>query len=535
MNRHHVSADELLAIEERIQWMQLCRLGMLAALPVLGFATSAPPATIRMLGVVSAGWMVFAVLASLLARIGRRAAVTTMTLTLLGDGVVSAVGWHQLHDLRGSVGMLIMLYTMAVTLVTTFRTGIKMALWQSLLALLVLDAQAAGLLGALRAFPIRDVVVYLSGLWVAVFATASLAAVNERELRRRRYDQQQLRELALASSEAQEPAEVAAALAGFACADLRARRAAVIVLSSPEFVEQFGAVGLAAVVGTDGRQRLERLPATVRRPTLGSDRVLLRHQLDDDADGWLLAALPSARDVVVITYAIPQASGALVFECQRRWPRSRTRRVERRLIATARQATAQCAAAIARALATAKLAHVARTDGLTGLANRGRFDTLFAERLAGSEPFSVILVDLDHFKSINDTHGHQAGDAVLRGVSDALRLSCRTDDVVARYGGEEFVVLSYGGPHEVGLMAERLRRAMIAADTPVPVTASLGAASWPEEATTGEALIQAADRRLYVAKRSGRNRAVTTEDALLSGEAQRDVLGADLTMEGIHE
>jgi two-component system, cell cycle response regulator len=166
-------------------------------------------------------------------------------------------------------------------------------------------------------------------------------------------------------------------------------------------------------------------------------------------------------------------------------------------------------------VATAKLAEIANTDGLTGLATRRRFDAALTERVAGDQPFSVVLVDLDHFKAVNDTHGHQAGDAVLRGVADALRRNCAPGDLVARYGGEELVVLSAGGPLEAATLAEALRQAVMGADTPVPITASLGAASWPTDATAEGALVEMADQRLYLAKRSGRNRAITsTEQAL---------------------
>jgi diguanylate cyclase (GGDEF)-like protein len=206
----------------------------------------------------------------------------------------------------------------------------------------------------------------------------------------------------------------------------------------------------------------------------------------------------------------------LIVETPRRRPARYSRRVERRLIATARQAAAQSASAVGRSLATMKLAEAANTDGLTGLTNRARFDVLLAERAAGTQPFSVILLDLDHFKNVNDTYGHQAGDGVLQGVAAALRTGCRAGDVVARYGGEELVVLADGDADETKDTAERLRAAVAAAATPVPVTASIGAAWGPADGRTPEALLDAADRRLYIAKRTGRNRSVTAADEALT-------------------
>jgi two-component system cell cycle response regulator len=511
-----IAADDLLAVADRIRWVHLCRMLMLVALPVLAAVNSAPAPVLQRLVGVGSGWLIVALASVGLARIGRRMAVLTLSMTLLGDGVVLAVSWHWLDDLYGPSGMLIILYTMSVTLVATFSTGIKMALWQSLLLILVRDAQAVGLLGPQRAFPMRDMVFYLAWLWTGLLATASLAAVNERELRRRRYDQQVLRELALALSAEQEPADVGKTLARFAMAELSGRRTAVVMLSSPQFADQLGPAGIAASADAHGDEHLVHLPDGVHRPELVADQVVLRHRLDEVDDAWLLAALPAASNVIICPFEVAHVTGALVVERPRRWPRQFTRRIERRLIVTARQAAAQSAAAIGRALATAKLAQVANTDGLTGLATRRRFDALLAERLNGGQPFSVILVDLDHFKAVNDTHGHQAGDAVLRGVADALRRSCGPGDVVARYGGEEIVVLAAGGPLEAATLAERLRQAVMAADTPVPITASLGAASWPAEAATATALVETADQRLYVAKRSGRNRAVTSADEALS-------------------
>jgi two-component system, cell cycle response regulator len=510
-----IAADDLLAVADRIRWVHLCRMLMLVTLPVLGALTSVPAPVLRQLVAVSAGWLIVALASLGLARAGRRIAVLALTLTLLGDGVVLATGWHWLGDSGGPSGMLIILYAMSITLVATFRTGIKMVLWQSLLLVLVDDAQAVGLLAPQRAFPVRDLVFFLGWLWTATLATATLAAVNERELRRRRYDQQVLRELALALSSDQDPADVGATLARFAVAELSGRRAAVVMLSSPLFADQLGPVGIATSVDARGDARLVHLPGAVRRPELVADEVVLRHQLDEVDDAWLLAALPGGRDVIICPFAVLQMTGALVIECPRRWPRHFSRRVEHRLIVTARQATAQSAAAIGRAVATAKLAEIANTDGLTGLATRRRFDAALTERVAGDQPFSVVLVDLDHFKAVNDTHGHQAGDAVLRGVADALRRNCAPGDLVARYGGEELVVLSAGGPLEAATLAEALRQAVMGADTPVPITASLGAASWPTDATAEGALVEMADQRLYLAKRSGRNRAITsTEQAL---------------------
>lgn len=159
------------------------------------------------------------------------------------------------------------------------------------------------------------------------------------------------------------------------------------------------------------------------------------------------------------------------------------------------------------------------SDALTGVHNRAYFSTRLEEELAYAVrhivPLSVILIDIDHFKSVNDTYGHLVGDAVLQRVSQVLAHELRAEDVVARYGGEEFVALLRGIALEgAALAGERLRAAVAGTEVDaggksVSVTASFGVASIACcSAASSEALLRRADRRLYRAKESGRNRVV---------------------------
>lgn len=159
--------------------------------------------------------------------------------------------------------------------------------------------------------------------------------------------------------------------------------------------------------------------------------------------------------------------------------------------------------------ATAALRRQAETDALTGLSNRRHFlaltqSALFRAATLG-EPVSLLMFDLDHFKEINDTYGHQAGDTVLREVARCLHGTLRERDTVGRLGGEEFGILLPGldGPAAVRV-AHRLRRA-VAALRPgnMPITASLGVATGADGV---DALLARADEGLYAAKRAGRNR-----------------------------
>ena len=162
-------------------------------------------------------------------------------------------------------------------------------------------------------------------------------------------------------------------------------------------------------------------------------------------------------------------------------------------------------------LLQAELAEEASRDPLTGLRNRRRFVDDLAGRLrtaaATGEPLSLVLLDVDHFKVINDTHGHAVGDDVLIGVAQALREHARAEDVV-RYGGEEFVVLLPRlGPAAAAVRAEVLRAACAAvAVEDVRVTISAGVASCPDHGDSPDELLLAADRALYAAKEGGRDR-----------------------------
>jgi diguanylate cyclase (GGDEF)-like protein len=196
-----------------------------------------------------------------------------------------------------------------------------------------------------------------------------------------------------------------------------------------------------------------------------------------------------------------------------------SRSVERRmfemnneLVVTARELTRRT-----RELEAAKqlIEEQARRDGLTGLFNRRHlFEVLNLEierAKRGLQRLSLVLVDLDHFKTVNDEHGHAAGDAVLAAAASFMKKSLRPYDIAARYGGEEFILLLPSTPvDDARLVAERLRGGLEGLSIEgheKKVTASFGVAEW-RASETSEALIARADRALYDAKDAGRNRVV---------------------------
>ena len=161
-----------------------------------------------------------------------------------------------------------------------------------------------------------------------------------------------------------------------------------------------------------------------------------------------------------------------------------------------------------------KARRLAETDPLTGLANRRRvmteLDRLVMRSRDGGEMLSLIIFDIDHFKRVNDTFGHPAGDEVLQTIARIAAQHARAGDLLGRIGGEEFICVAPGADqHLAGLIAERLWLAIAmesAAGAVPPVTVSLGIASC-EEGDTALSLFARADRALYQAKESGRNRA----------------------------
>jgi diguanylate cyclase (GGDEF)-like protein len=165
----------------------------------------------------------------------------------------------------------------------------------------------------------------------------------------------------------------------------------------------------------------------------------------------------------------------------------------------------------------------ASTDPLTGLPNRRALEEALRRMLAQAEraggSLAALALDLDHFKAINDGHGHDQGDAVLAAVGAALGASVRASDLVARYGGEEFIVLAPDADADGAVaIAEKLRRAIAALELRSGrVTASIGVAVFPGHALDAESLLRAADRALYLAKERGRDRVEVAVEAQGSG------------------
>ena len=179
----------------------------------------------------------------------------------------------------------------------------------------------------------------------------------------------------------------------------------------------------------------------------------------------------------------------------------------------------------------------ANSDGLTGLITKRYLQELMGEEIHRAEvehkPVSLFIFDLDHFKKLNDTHGHLTGDLVLKETAEVIRKTVRERDIAARWGGEEFLIILPATPKEGALLAaEKVRQALAkhtfhddAGDPIGVVTLSGGVATFPEDGRTQSELVGSADEALYGAKRSGRNKVLKAEPKFLSEAGDEVVFG----------
>lgn len=194
--------------------------------------------------------------------------------------------------------------------------------------------------------------------------------------------------------------------------------------------------------------------------------------------------------------------------------------------------------ALNNALAHSRLQRLAALDPLTGVYNRrfglGRLHEEFGRAVRANTPLGVMMLDLDHFKSVNDTYGHQVGDRLLTSVAGIVSSMLREGDILVRYGGEEFlIVLPAASSENIRSIGERVRRAveessLVDGSQTVRITISIGGAAYPNQNVPGEeSLLELADEALYIAKQAGRDR---VEIANESSVVEKRLVEADVTL-----
>jgi two-component system cell cycle response regulator len=522
-----VQAMEMVPLADRLRWMLGVRVGVVV-LPVVAWVVTGDRGdrSVAVLLVPGALLLLTGLLLHWLSGRGRRWAVAAITVPVILDAVYLGEALYLTDGVTGPVVYVIALHVLAVTLLGSFRTGLKLAFWHSLVVMSVLEAVSTDVLpaaGAGTEFDKLRYSIFLAVVWVTAVTTAVLASVNERELRRRRYDEAALRRLSAALHEAETGVEVAEALMDFTLDAADASVSAVYCRLASDDAEPMSVV---ARMRQDSamevlRDVAEPAPGSLLDTVSARGRTMLAAMRAPDA--WVDEMLDGATRVVAVPFGIDgQGRGVLAFEDDAR----AGSRIEQRRVAVVEQAVAHAATALARVALLEHLQQSALTDGLTGVPNRRAFDVALAREvaLAGrtEAALAVIILDLDKFKSLNDTFGHLAGDDVLRSVGAALRACTRQGDFVARYGGEEFVLLLPGATDEDAIgAARRVREVLRGVEGPRAITASLGIASLPAQGVTGPELLAAADQALYAAKEGGR------DQARLAGR-EGPVTGADV-------
>src|SRR5881227_1577414 len=502
---------DLVPLDERLLYLRVLR-AVIAAATVLD-ATLLPHLLRRpflTVAVSALGYLLVCVIAEGVWRLMHRRGLWLVGSLLMLDGLYLAWASYLTGGSNGPLRYLILVHLGAVTLLASYRTGVKMALWHSLL-LRVFYAERAAILNG-TGTPSDEwyrILAFIIALWTLTLTIASLAAVNERELRRRRYELEQLAQMGRALEEAHDPLAVGDVLLDALADTFQFRRMALFELSgdSPRLLTCRNLLDAVVADFTVG-------PASVLSTAANDRRTLLVSEMDPAVDPWLTAIMPDARNVAVVPLAADAVVGVLVAETGRR-PGSR---IERRVVATTERFAGHTALAMRNANLLERMQQMAVTDGLTQLANRRSFDRSLDRELQRATRtdgrLSVVLLDIDHFKALNDTHGHLVGDNVLREIAAALAECGREYDTIARYGGEEFAAVLPGCSSALAVqVADRLRRAVEEARTEVPVTASCGVATYPYDGADVDSLLGAADRALYSAKHGGRNRVFSAEQS----------------------
>ena len=490
--------------------MQLLRLGVAAVVLLASWlAPESLGAGLDELAVVTIAYIGISLAGEGISRLARYSPMLFGVL-LIVDGLYLAWISYLTGGVISPFRFLILLHLISVALLASYRTGLKLALWHSLLLFVVFNAQEAGILEAptkaIRALPgseFQRIIAFSVAFWLVTIATSTFSAINERELRRRRFDLERLANMATDLEGADDAPGVADVLLETVVDAFDFER--VLVLGSPE--EDLYLMGHRGDVNP---VRMGTLPGddSVIRRAREERETLLVTELERSADPWVASMLPNARNIVIIPLSAEGRSvGVLIVEHSLK----SGSRIERRVVGMLERFASHAALAMQNASLLERVQRMASTDGLTMIANRRTFDASLQREInrvsRSGEQLSLIMLDLDHFKMLNDTYGHQKGDDVLHRVARVLEQQCRDFDTVARYGGEEFGIIIPGTVGEEAVsVARRLADAIRNCYEDITITVSMGVASYPANARDPQGLVAAADESLYASKRGGRDR-----------------------------
>jgi len=492
-----------------------------------------------LLSAVSIAYVVASILGEVARRRFFRRGLVILSVTLLIDGVFLAWSMYATGGTQSPIRFLIYLHLVGASLLASYRTGLKVALWHSLLLFVVLYAQAAQLLPPVDVMPGREIefdrmpVLNVTSFWLFALATSVFSAMNERELRQRRADLQSLVDIGARLDAVTDPVHQSR-----------------IILDG--LAERFGFEQGLVIGATDGQAIILAARGVGDVPTIAMppDHAIQRSwtnkellpikRLDPERNPMLSAALPDTRNLLVAPMlADGRAMGAVVVAHRSRSVFG----VERRIMNVLDQLCSIAALNLRNAVLLRHVQDLAERDSLTGAANRHMFQLTLERTLsAGPRPVAgaertvkaVLFIDLDDFKVVNDSLGHTAGDALLVAVTERITSSVRDRDLVARLGGDEFAILTddTADLKRSVAMAERLVRELRAPylieGNHVVVTVSIGIASARDAGETASDMVRNADLAMYMAKANGKAGFAIFDPGMHAVIRERQKLGTQL-------
>ena len=534
MTSHQPRSDEYTALSDRMSYLLVLRLALAAV--TMAWAAMRPEALgtpfIVLLGVACA-YAGVAVVSEVVRRRMRRGFIV-MSAALILDGLFLAYAMYVTGATQSPLRFLIYLHLVAVSLLASYRTGLKVALWHSLLLFVVLYAQAASLVPPVDVIPgaaidfDRMPVLNVTSFWLFALATSIFSAMNERELRQRRADLQALVDVGARLDDASDPVVQARVVLDGLAARFGFERG--VVLGAVD-----GNVMMLASRGAGAAPTAAPADAIVAKAWERRELLLVKH-LSHAANPFMAAVLPNAANLLVSPMmADGRPVGAIVVE-----HRSRTVfGIERRVASVLGQFSAVAALNLRNAALLRNVQDMAERDSLTGAANRRMFQLSLQRTVAnldsaGGPMAAVLFIDLDDFKLINDTLGHAAGDDLLVAVTERICGLVREGDLVARLGGDEFAILTDDEPdlRRSRAMAERLVRDLrlpyVVGDHTITVSASIGIASAEDASSDAQELVRNADVAMYMAKANGKSGFAVFDPGMHASIRARHELGNDL-------
>jgi len=387
---------------------------------------------------VTGGYVIISAFVEWARRHAGRFGFALMTGLLLLDGLYLAFAMYATGGTQSPMRFLAYLHLVAVSLLASYRTGLKIALWHSLLLFVVLYAQAARLVPPIDLVPGREIVfdrmpvLNVTSFWLFALATSIFSAMNERELRQRRADLQALVDVGSRLDDVGDPVHQARIVLDGLTERFGFQRGLLVGVSADKVIV------LAARGAADVPTAAVEPDAIVLKAWQQREPLAVR-RLDGERNRLMAWALPGARNLLVAPmFADSRPVGAIIVEHRSRAIFG----VERRVTSVLAQFAAVAALNLRNAVLLQHVQDLAERDSLTGAANRYTFQMTLERTLEASQQSNppdstvtaVLFVDLDDFKVVNDSLGHGAGDALLVAVTARISTLVRQGDLVARLG-----------------------------------------------------------------------------------------------------